>query len=320
MTTTAEETAANESSPDQDMDEFDAAFDEVDTATAAAPATDPAGDGGNADEDAFPDDDDDAGGSDADTAAAKAGEEEGAKAKDDDPWSAVPESLRGEREQLAQENRALKGRVPGLQRELEELRRFKEQAEAAEAAKADDQEGEDGEDPIAVFKEQYPEIAGPVEALLRNQQKAIDGLKGKVDMHDESFTADRLRAEVELLKSDEGLAKVYAEVNSDGPRNAEFVEWYQAQPREVQAMVERNGEQLVDANLARTVMTLFQAQTAKPDPKGDGDNTQANRRKEALLKGAAGVTGKAPGIGTSIPEKDSFDAAWDFIESQEKAE
>ena len=307
MATNAEKTDSDELTAEETVDEFDAAFDEADNEGANKP---PEPNGDEDDSDDFDDADD---GNDIDT-----DNEDPEPKENDDPWSSVPESLKAERDKLFNENSALRGRVPGLNRELDDARKKLAEHEARLSKRKDEDldEDDDGEDTVADFKNEYPEIAGPVERMLREQQSVIDELRGKVDRHDQSFTADELQRNYAVLSSDDAVGALYQDVKMDGPRNAEFVEWYQTQPREVQAMVEKNGEKLVDAQVARTVMTLFQASSPQPTPGKGNEPNARDRRNKTLLAGAAGVKHKSAGVGRSIPDKDAYDAAWDYAEEQ----
>lgn len=313
---TAAAAEAEAPSPEEIWDELDAA-EGVDPSTLVAVEGD---DGNTAD---FVDDGADAPQDGAEAAeAADAGNEPpaaAAAAAADDRWAALPEDARSELARLTAENAALEqknrsavGRAGAFQRRYEDLVKAAQPREVA------------GDRPtpsaaIASIKEDYPEIAAPLE-------KAFGAIEGSVAQLAEAEEGRRKAAETELtayLDEQEAALKVehpdYAEVL--GANGQKFAEWVNDQPLAIRQAAHRNANSITDAASAALVIGAFKAFIAPPAeaPAVPGKAQLSDKRQRQLGAGTAPSLAARRTTLSGIPEEGDPQAIWEAIEAQEQA-
>lgn len=238
-------------------------------------------------------------------------------------WDNAPAELRTEYEKLAadrarleHEVRSHKGRAVGAQRRYEDL------LKAAEPRKVE------GDRPtpqaaLAALKEDYPEIAGPLE-------QALGSIQGQVATLSEAEESRRTAAQTELsdFLQNETTSLVsqhpdYLEVlgkNSDA-----LVAWIDDQPRAVRDAFARNANEIVNAAEAATVIGLFKAHLGKPAPAPAAEQPRtattpplASRRERQLGATANPTRSHRRPTVSGIPENGDPQDIWDAFEEAER--
>lgn len=233
-------------------------------------------------------------------------------------WDNAPAELRTEFERLSAENakllqkeRSASGRATGFQRRYEEL---------ARAAQPRTVEG-DRPTPVAALaalKEDYPEIAAPLEQV-------VGAIEGSVAHLSEAEEGRRKAAETELSDflagEEESLLAVhpdYADVLSTNA--AKLVKWIDDQPRAVRDAFAANSEQITDAAAAATVISAFKDFLNPPAaaPAGQGSHVPLSDRRARQLGSTAShaPSSRRPTV-SGIPENDDPQAIWDAIDAVE---
>ena len=289
------------------VSEFEAAFAEI--AEAKNPAANAAGgddesDGSAKNEQSAPSGRDDADDIPADGSGAPDPSAQQATDKEPaDPVAAL-EAARAEVERLKHRLSSDDGRVAALNRELQQLR---QQAVGQGEGKADPPKGAkdllEGDD-LKAWREEYPEVAEPVLRLIQAQQETIDRLSGTMGKIDED------KAETFYEKQ----FTVYAEQHPDwadyvGPQSrhgTKFAGWLEAQPRYVREAVERNSDNIVDANEAADVLSKFKREAGIS---GGQASPKPDVRRQKQLDAAADVRTKTPPVAAGVP--DDFEAAFE---------
>lgn len=327
MTTKPGESVAADlvSAADDDGDALWAEADEAEGVKPSVAAEDPDGDDNFA--------------SDEETASAPAGEDgtdepaapAAAAAAEPDIWaSASPEmiaardKLRADFAASEQRRKSDEGRVAAFQRKALAAER---ELAALKAAKAEVPE-EDAE-ALRAAQEEYPEVVKPILTRLERQQAEIDRIAETERSRQSQAAAERearVAAETALVeaKMPDYLSLISTEtddVDEDGRAikvrrpTPEFVAWYQAQPADVRAKIDRNADDITNAGETIEVLGAFKTFrdrfTAAADP---NPAQQQNPRRQRQLQSSAAVSGR-PQTGTvpGIP-KDDADAAWEGFE------
>lgn len=250
--------------------------------------------------------------------------EAGAAAAEPDVWASAPENLRTEyaklaadKAQLEHEVRSHKGRAVSAQRRYDEL------------LKAAQPRAVEGDRPSAVadlaaIKEDYPEIAAPLE-------KALGVIEGRVATLADAEEGRRTAAQAELsdfiqteVRSLETQHPDYLDVlqkNSD-----KLVAWIDDQPRAVRDAFARNATDIVDAAEAAKVIGMFKDYLGTPAPAPAAEARTAATatdplasRRERQLGATASLTrsNRRPTV-SGIPEDGDPQDIWDAFEAAEQ--
>lgn len=259
-----------------------------------------------------------------------------------DIWADAPEPLRSayedERKRAEKLDHAVKsttGRESALQRKLNELQA---QLDAAQTGDADSKKEAtkeaaqvyDSQDWQA-FESEYPEIAGPIKAVLNSQVDQIKTLKQQVT------TADTKQGQIDQQAIDKTyqdnlnrLAEAHPEWEPI-TESTEFATWIGQQPRYVQDGFNRNAHNIVDPAEAIDMIQRFKDQTsfaAKTEGQGDAlandgadgkAKTQAAKRSLQLQSSTAPRAKGAPPVTTGVPEDDEAAFAYYVAQDAKKA-
>lgn len=351
----AEEAAAAAGDPDDDAAK-QAAKDSVDEAAeAAAFEKDPNSDGSNDRSDDRSDDPAKNGKADADAddkanakANAKAGKDQGTS-DSGDPWASVNPELRKEFDELKTQNKRLeqsdksnRGRVSALQKQLDEIAaRQSKGADAPEGGKTAVEDLDlDTAEGWKTLKEEYPEIAGPIE-------KRFKSLEAKAEQV-ETAVVDARRLDNVKEQTDQ-LTQLHPDWLKTDVNELES--WVDKQPKYVREAYARNAEQIVDAEEAADIIGRFKAfrsenggsssEEASSTDSGPGDssgddasatadaggdkggeaggngNQGLSDRRRRQLESAASPGSGGPGTASGIPEDGDPQALWDAFDREE---
>ena len=314
--------------PSEDADDFDAAFDQIASGNAEAPANEA---GADADtdpvdgaEDGSPPPADEAAGTEANVA----GTEPPASAEpSDDIWAKAPPEIREARErELRDYNFRLSsanGRVSALHRKLNELQTPAGQSQGggaspAPAAESGADPSGDAPDPLAKLVEEYPDIGGPISEM-------ITGLKDQISQLSQPVAS---MAEAQQVTEKARQYGILADRHPDWQQLAQddrWGGWIETQPRAVQEAFLRN-QDVSDGQEAAWVLDLFKQEMriapATPAPSSAPTPNAApkpadQRRQKQLDAGRDGGSGGGPTVTSDMP--DDFDAEFDRIQAKRQS-
>lgn len=236
----------------------------------------------------------------------------------DDPWSSVPEDLRAahkaavsELEQYKHRASSDAGRASAFQRKAEQLE--KELADLKKAPAADGAAGEAAqeaqeflEDPeFAAFREEYPEVAKPIEKVIKTLQAKAERLEREFGV----ISGDRHQQQI--AKQEELLTQLHPDWKA-ATASPQFVQWYQSAPPGLRADIERHGDQIGDAQEVAKILDVFKAATgfgASGASRSGVTNLSAKRQRQ--LESAAAPAGR--GVGPSSGAPDDFESAFNHF-------
>lgn len=219
------------------------------------------------------------------------------KASDEVDWSQAPPAFKAayEADKARQEHavKSLKGRLSALDRRLEEYRKAAPQHSDASGDQSSDDDDE--HKLIGEFREDYAEIAKPIELMLK--RAGIDLDKAQPKPAESSFSPDQ----IEAAQAEAAILETMHPDWNTLDMNA-YNDWIEAQPDHIKRMAANNSELIVDAQEIGDVISRFKAsQTAQAHP-----SQQPNARRQAQLSGAKSVRTTQPAVAQGDP--DDFDA------------
>lgn len=234
----------------------------------------------------------------------------------DDPnaLKAALEAAKKQIDALEHENRSNRGRLSALERE----RRGTAAPEAAPAEpKADEAQADT--DPLksekfASFKKEFPEIAGVLEDLYAPIRTEVAAVKGRTEAAEKNLSGlTEAQMQVHVVEQEAALAEKHQDWVAI-TRSPDFEAWLGEQPTEIQQLIVKNGERIVDAKAAIRGIDLYKSdrgigrEPAKPDPEpkaetpkvngqgnGQGTTSPASDRRTRQLEAAAAVPDRGPG-------------------------
>lgn len=246
----------------------------------------------------------------------------------DPALKAAFEAERAAREKAEQSARSNAGRITAYQRQISELQNSGQQA----AARSKQQQGEAATDQKAAaqdaaavkelkqddqwrqFKEDYPDVAGPVESIISQMGQQVATQEAELA----ALNQERRNRHYDEQQS------ALTETHPDWQQvitSHEFIDWFNAAPPSIREMVERNANNIADAQTAGAALTLFKAQTgafaaADPEPEQPAPNTGSQkqisgRRKRQLEAGTTGSARRSGGTNAGGPP-DDFEAAFAY--------
>ncbi len=258
--------------------------------------------------------------------AATAAEEE--TSSEGDIWANATPEQREAYKALEQRIKSDDGRVATYQREVRDLR----SQLAAPPRKGRDGKGDikDAISKIEAIKEDYPDIAGPLEAIANvvdgglNDMQAAEERRHRAAQHSAAASVDYETSRLDKLLP--GWGK-YLDDNEDA-----YVAWVQDgnTPAWVIPAVRRNKDGVVDADEAFRLVTLFQEhmnQTGAGQANAESeaetaseDNQKLKTKRELQRRSTNGpkTTSGAP-VTTGIPEDGNKSTMWKQIQ-REKAQ
>lgn len=241
--------------------------------------------------------------------------------QDDNIWKDANPRLREAHEKALRDANlrleGVRGRQSASDREVKRLKDRLAELEAGgagsqQASQEQRQPGSDtpsglpDKDALAKLREDFPEVAGPMLALIEAQAAEINQLKAPVG----ALQQDRVQAAISAQET--FLTEKHPDW-LDVARDERFAGWIQSQPRAVQEAMQRNFDAIVDGKEAALVIGLYKAEMgigtpSTPPQPSPQPAPQDNRRQRQIAAGRdAGRTG--PSVTTGIP--DDFDAAVD---------
>lgn len=306
------------------------AGDEDDAALAGA-ASDDLGNDDNTDPDPETDPgnsgDDDGNGGDGNNGPDPSGED------GSDIWAKAPPELRSafeaERNRAEQIKKSQTGRVSALQRQINDLQAQikaasrkgnaatdKDKAASGDAASKDNPLGDD--DGFKALREEYPEIAQPIESMFNRMREDISRRDQTIE---NLMNKDR---QVHIDEQEAALGEAHPDWESV-IQSEEFGNWALSAPAHIRPILEQNADFIVDAAAAADAIELFKlrsgykpSQTPDPDPTPNpapGSRQTSGKRSRQLESGASAKSGRGGG-GTGGPAKDNYDAAFDHYASK----
>lgn len=238
-----------------------------------------------------------------------AGGEQQGQEQTPDIWANAPAEARAayeaaQRDLVALQHykRSNEGRVAAFQRRIAEL----EQA-APKPAQGQQQTGAENapaylqSEEFKRFQEDYPEVAGPIAAILQAQAQQIENLNQTFSGLSQE-QQERVLAEQETLLA--GQHPDWLEVTS----SPSFGEWVAKQPRFVQEGIVRNGHGIVDGDEAARILSLYKADTGATQLPATGGKSTIEARRKRQLQSATSVPSRGPGAASGPP--DDFEAAF----------
>lgn len=223
-----------------------------------------------------------------------------------------------------------KGRALAAQRRLDEFRQQSSAKPAADADKGDKDDAAgttDETDFLAseqwkALKEDYPEIAGPLEgplAALKTIQRENAALKAELG----GISSERREAN---LGQQEGYVREQHADLDDLVAAPEWTDWLVKQPAYVQQAIARNADQIVDGQEAAHIIGQFKAMTGwtakETDPGNQPDQSETrplNEKRKAQLESGAGVkTRGSARVHDGMPDPDDAEGAWDYWEKRDQ--
>jgi len=258
---------------------------------------------------------------DADDGGQAAGEEQST-----DLWAEAPEPLKAEHEALKKRYadidhryRSESGRMGTVQRNFSHLQSenqaLKRQLAAyqTDAAATDEKgnanQGAADDDKLASLREDYPEIAGPIEEILNASTQKTAALEQRLQAMDEEKFNNHILSEQDALseKHDDWI---------DVAASDEFKNWIGTQPQLVQDALQRNSEAIVDHQEAAVVIELFKRsdayrQEAAGEPEPDPEPKKPTSRRDLQRRSAAAPSSRNTGAGGDGPA-DDFEASFEY--------
>lgn len=315
-----------------DSEEFDAAWEEADTASdpnspadeAADEGDDPAADPGD---EAQPGSGEEAG--DKDEAAGGEAEPPAGKASDDDLLAGLAPEI-AERVKAALDSRdhtirSVTGRLSAADRQLAQLRHQGGQRQDDGSGGSQGGKGEKLKsvkelleaDDVKAARAEYGPVVDPFVAIIEALGERLDAMGGTVQSVEDGRIQAHLETQVTAYEQDHPDWRDFA-------HDDRFQPWLQQQPRHIQEAAARNAEFIVDASEASDVLSRFKqahgitakAPGPKPDPAGgkpSGDSTRRDRQKAGAPRGGGFGAGSAT---NHVP--DDFDAQWDAADQEEQ--
>ncbi len=240
-----------------------------------------------------------------------------------DIWASAPPELKAAYDQLAAKTakietdfKSVNGRVSAYQKRYEDL------ARAAQPVKKD--ETADPLKAIEGLKQDYPELAEPLE-------KALEAIQGRIDNLDKAEEGRRVAAQtgLETLVDDETkrLEQEHPDWLETLEKNgAAFAAWVEDQPRRIREIAYRNDKAIVDAAGAAEVMTKFKEHLKPVTTPAAGTDTSTktqtqplNDKRERQLAGTASPTrqGGRPVV-SGIPEDGDPEQIWKAFDAADQ--
>jgi hypothetical protein len=228
----------------------------------------------------------------------------------DDIWAKAPEPLRNAwTEKVAEFDRlqstwdrqrnqtsGLSRKIEEQAREIEKLKKTPKAAEPPAAPSFDELETQ-----LSALREEFPDIAGPVDALakiLRSQASRFD------EVSDTSQAALSRSLEAEETKVDAAHPGWFALITDERKDDwAAFVE-DEEQPAWVRRAAEKNAEAIVDAASASKLLTRFKEHLGlnPPPPAEPADTeTRTDDKRQRQLRGAASAPTRGTQSGSADP-------------------
>jgi hypothetical protein len=242
-----------------------------------------------------------------------------------DPWATAPEDLRNQYRSAAAERDDLRRRHSGntrkiqeLQDQVRELTRQQNSPPKKEGGEAGQQPGDDG---WKRFKEDYPDIAEPMEARTMALQKQVESLERQLGDRSEQDLKDAYdRNYAALIEQHADFDAITA--------SKPFADWLGQQPRYVIEAAVRNGEDIVDLVETLDIVDRFKAHAgigaAKPAESRSEEGAETRQtdpaaKRNRQLAAADTTPGRntGPAMASGVPE--GATESWKHWSSEQRA-
>lgn len=235
-------------------------------------------------------------------------------AETDDIWADASPEQKAAFEAAQQENRSHRGRASALARQQTALKALPPAADEAADATRTAEDAENWEK----FKDEYPEVAGPMETRFEKRLATLEAENANLKSQVTGITDGQLQ---DAINDEEALLVQRHPDWEQLTASKDFAAWLPGQPRYVQEGFARNGSVIADGQEAASLIDLFKDDHPVPPQPGDkkpakettnqGKATRRARRLESAVSTESGQAG--PGAG---PPEGDFDAAFDHFAAQ----
>jgi hypothetical protein len=239
-----------------------------------------------------------------------------------DIWDNASPEQREAFERLKAEKDDLANRRSGQDRKIRDLNLALMKL-SARPAPSKTTDGADGNtEPIDLgekwgdFKEEYPEVAGPIEQMLAEQGRQINALSGQLSSMGQTAIQSVIRDnESRLDERFPGWAEIAG--------SQEFGKWASTQSRMVQDALRRNANAIVDYDDAADILQRFKDATgwgttahpnATPVPDPASTTNPSKRRDRQLTSTAGRAPKRGAAVATGIPEDGDREMLWNMWE------
>lgn len=227
---------------------------------------------------------------------------------DSDIWADAPEPLRAafeaaksDLERERQSARSNAGRVSAYQRQITDLRT---RLAAFEAAGQAPQGAAEEDDEWNQAREDFPEIAGPLERKL--QQIQLNQQRLNAELGQWSAVQEQAYREQQ--------AEILTEQHPDWVNvvsSQDFHQWMDAQPDPVRETLNDIYEHAQDASSTAWMIGLFKLQTQGAAATAPFPNPAAKQKRQRQLQDGQSAAGRGPGRRSGPPN--DFDAAFQYF-------
>lgn len=218
---------------------------------------------------------------------------EGSRPPDTDMWASLTDPQKAELEKLRKSNAGLQDQ---LRRRLIENERLKSVAPPADARPAP-------HPVIERFKEDYPDVANPVQEMIAAAHAETAALRASVaELNQQAQT-------LAIVQQQDMLAAQHPDWLSIA-RSSDFQAWILEQPRGVQDIAIRNQSAILDAGDAAVLFTLYKKTVT---PAANNSQNQPHQQQPATKRQhqlQSSVTAPHRGPAPAPDTADSFDATF----------
>lgn len=226
----------------------------------------------------------------------------------DDIWANAPENLKAAYQAALQKSehtiKSLKGRLSASDRRWKEIQ--EQQQAGASRSQSNENNGDDLPEDVARFREEYSEIADPIEKLI---DQRLTSKLGNNNGSNQTAASQYSQSEIEAALNQAAILETvhpdWRELDSEAYGN-----WLNGQPRYIQEAAVRNSELIVDADEIADILTRFKSETKQASSPSPKVIPQPDPRRAQQIEGARSVRpSPAPQVAAGVP--DDFDAAFE---------
>lgn len=249
-----------------------------------------------------------------------------AKPDQTDIWASAPTELRSAFEEVRKRAdeaehryRSDAGRIAALQRQIDDLKKGGTAHGAAEGTTDKDAAPTVlASEKWKSLKQEYPEVAEPLEAVLSEMESRNHRLEKELS----AIGSDRRQAARD--EQDAIVRTRHQDYDAFlGQNSQQFMAWKEEQPRYVQEAIQRNWEGIVDANEFVDILDRFKSHigaSGSPghEPPGSGKSQQLAAKRERQRQSLAAPRTSGPSVASGIPEDADPEVIWKAFEEQDR--
>lgn len=235
--------------------------------------------------------------------------------KNDDVDDYAPPT-KEEWQRAQQEISSNRGRISAFQRQLNENAAQQANSRLKEVNKEEGKKASSlDSDDWKSLKEDYPEIAGPVEAAIQSMAQKLDDANAKVSVLEGNTEVQQIQKNITIL---EETHPDWVAVAQD----PKFIEFVNNQPEPVRKVFAENSEDIKKPNEVSWLLSLFKREAGYETNQDEGDTAPKSNplnklqvRRANQMKSAGNPTAKS---GKAPPKSapDDFDDAFDYYSSR----